>query len=79
MLKAVVAQLSQEYEKLFGKEQITKDIYGNSENPEERRKRFLFELNHSGKYYFFKEKLKLCVVRIVKEVTSASLLHLSSV
>ena len=33
----------------------------------ELRQAFLFELNSSGKYYSFKEKLKKSVVRIVKE------------
>jgi len=34
---------------------------------EERRKALLFKLNSEGKYWTYKERLKRCVVRIVKE------------
>jgi tetratricopeptide (TPR) repeat protein len=39
----------------------------NGSSATEVRQQFLFELNSSGKYFAFKEKLKKSVVRIVKE------------
>ena len=43
------------------------DAKGEGDTPAELRKRFFFELNSSGKYFTFKEKLKKSVVRVVKE------------
>ena len=37
------------------------------EDKEERRRALLFQLNSSGQYYVFKEKLKRAVVRLVRE------------
>ena len=37
---------------------------------EERRKMLLYKLNSEGKYWMYKERLKRCIVRIVKEIMS---------
>ncbi|KAL9654072.1 hypothetical protein ABK040_011616 [Willaertia magna] len=54
-LSAVVDILVNEYKTLLRKDSnVDRDT-------------FIFELNHSGKYFSFKERLKECVIQVVKE------------
>ncbi|PRP73508.1 hypothetical protein PROFUN_02517 [Planoprotostelium fungivorum] len=60
-IKKIINLLATEYTNLFGQQPTE------TETREERKKKFVFNLNHSGKYFVFKEKLKKAVVRIVRE------------
>lgn len=62
-IKSTVQVLATVYKELF-----KSDLHG-SKDPA-KKKKFLFELNQSGKYFALKERLKKSVVRIVKEVVS---------
>eukprot|EP00731_Ephydatia_muelleri_P033352 Em0028g27a len=59
--------LLQEYRDLFGEELTNGKWSNNKEAADNRRHRLLYQLNSSGKYYSFKEQLKLSVVKIVRE------------
>jgi len=62
---ALVAAMVGEWRALFP-DFDPEALYG-SDDKEERRRALLFQLNSSGQYYIFKEKLKRAVVRVVKE------------
>ncbi|KAJ8044742.1 Cilia- and flagella-associated protein 70 [Holothuria leucospilota] len=56
-----------EFRSLFDDQIQTNQLSSNSEALEERKRRLIYELNTSGKYFAFKEQLKHSVVKIVRE------------
>eukprot|EP00741_Cyanophora_paradoxa_P004400 tig00000802_g4271.t1 len=63
-IQAMVGELCDQYRRLFSP---VEKLAGAPAEAEERRRKLVFELNSSGKYFAFKEKLKKSVVRVVKE------------
>eukprot|EP00058_Branchiostoma_floridae_P027859 XP_002613350.1 hypothetical protein BRAFLDRAFT_118737 [Branchiostoma floridae] len=59
--------LLDEFRELFGEEFIPGQETPDPRRMEERRKKLIYELNTSGKYFAFKEQLKHAVVKIVRE------------
>ncbi|XP_066280246.1 cilia- and flagella-associated protein 70-like isoform X5 [Branchiostoma lanceolatum] len=59
--------LLDEFRELFGEEFIPGQETPDPRKLEERRKKLIYELNTSGKYFAFKEQLKHAVVKIVRE------------
>ncbi|XP_072032330.1 cilia- and flagella-associated protein 70-like isoform X2 [Amphiura filiformis] len=57
----------EEFRGLFGDELDDGKLPQGNEAAEERRRKLMFELNTSGKYFAFKEQLKHSVVKIVRE------------
>ncbi|XP_070577266.1 cilia- and flagella-associated protein 70-like isoform X4 [Ptychodera flava] len=57
----------EEFRSLFADQLIQGDLPSGSEPSDERRRKLLYELNTSGKYFAFKEQLKHSVVKIVRE------------
>ncbi|XP_077996402.1 cilia- and flagella-associated protein 70-like isoform X2 [Glandiceps talaboti] len=57
----------EEFRGLFADQLIQGDLPGGTESSDERRRKLLYELNTSGKYFAFKEQLKHSVVKIVRE------------
>lgn len=49
------------------KEELTSDEVPNPTIMEDRKRKLLYELNNSGKYFTYKERLKHAVVKIVRE------------
>jgi hypothetical protein len=62
---AIVQSMVAEWRQLFP--DFDANAIYSTEDKEERRRTLLFNLNSSGQYYIFKEKLKRSVVRLVKE------------
>ena len=58
--------------------QITQDLYG-SKDKLERKKKLVGELNYTGKYFLWKEKLKKSVVRLVQEVCNFFILFTTEI
>ncbi|CAF0848612.1 unnamed protein product [Didymodactylos carnosus] len=61
-IKNVAGLVLEEYRKLCG-EDSTSDVMPN----DQKRRKLLYELNSTGKYFAFKEQLKHSVVKIVRE------------
>ncbi|KAK3728400.1 hypothetical protein QZH41_017640 [Actinostola sp. cb2023] len=52
---------------MFGEQLMDSDIQVSNEAMDHRRRKFLYELNTSGKYFAFKEQMKLSVIKLVRE------------
>ncbi|XP_006887628.1 PREDICTED: tetratricopeptide repeat protein 18-like [Elephantulus edwardii] len=66
-IKNISRAILDEYHRMFGKEVARLDNEIDSETLEEQKCQLNYELNSSGKYFAFKERLKHAVVKIVRE------------
>ena len=57
----------EEFRSMFGEQMANYELPHSAEAAADRRRQLLYELNTSGKYYQFKEQLKLSVVKLVRE------------
>ena len=65
-VEGIIMELADEYHALF-MSQGSSDVTLEAGAVDERRQRAIFELNKSGRYYDFKERLKKSTMRIVRE------------
>ena len=65
-VEGIIMELADEYHALF-MNKGTSDVTLEAGAVDERRQRAIFELNKSGRYYDFKERLKKSTLRIVRE------------
>jgi hypothetical protein len=67
-VKSIVASLIEDYRMSMIENDDQQDGLTNKEDDiEQRRRKLLYELNSSGKYFAFKEQLKNSVIKIVRE------------
>ncbi|XP_032222365.2 cilia- and flagella-associated protein 70 [Nematostella vectensis] len=63
----IANSLLEEFRQMFGGDLMKGSLPENNEAINHRRRKFLYELNTSGKYFALKEQLKHSVVKIVRE------------
>ncbi|KNC51493.1 tetratricopeptide repeat domain 18 [Thecamonas trahens ATCC 50062] len=66
-IEAATDALVETYRKLYGEQLLNGEFSNAPEAVEERKARFIYELNSNGAYFGLKEQLKAPVVRIVRE------------
>ncbi|XP_031552846.1 cilia- and flagella-associated protein 70-like [Actinia tenebrosa] len=59
--------LLEEFRQMFGNDLMGGDFQETNETADHRRRKIIYELNTSGKYFAFKEQLKLSVIKLVRE------------
>lgn len=66
-LTTVANSLLEEFRQMYGDDLMKGDLPQSNDAMDQRRQKFLYELNTSGKYFAFKEQLKNSVIKIVRE------------
>ncbi|XP_022809680.1 cilia- and flagella-associated protein 70-like [Stylophora pistillata] len=66
-LTAVANSLLEEFRQMYGDDLLKGSLPQSNDAMDQRRQKFLYELNTSGKYFAFKEQLKNSVIKIVRE------------
>ncbi|XP_015774260.1 PREDICTED: cilia- and flagella-associated protein 70-like [Acropora digitifera] len=66
-LTTVANSLLEEFRQMYGDDLMKGNLPLSSDAMDQRRQKFLYELNTSGKYFAFKEQLKNSVIKIVRE------------
>ncbi|XP_068751299.1 cilia- and flagella-associated protein 70-like [Montipora capricornis] len=66
-LTTVANSLLEEFRQMYGDDLMKGNLPQSNDAMDQRRQKFLYELNTSGKYFAFKEQLKNSVIKIVRE------------
>ncbi|XP_074628391.1 cilia- and flagella-associated protein 70-like isoform X2 [Acropora palmata] len=66
-LTTVANSLLEEFRQMYGDDLMKGNLPLSNDAMDQRRQKFLYELNTSGKYFAFKEQLKNSVIKIVRE------------
>lgn len=66
-LTTVANSLLEEFRQMYGEDLMKGNLPQSNDAMDQRRQKFLYELNTSGKYFAFKEQLKNSVIKIVRE------------
>lgn len=66
-LTTVANSLLEEFRQMYGDDLLKGSLPQSNDAMDQRRQKFLYELNTSGKYFAFKEQLKNSVIKIVRE------------
>ncbi|XP_015777897.1 PREDICTED: cilia- and flagella-associated protein 70-like, partial [Acropora digitifera] len=66
-LTTVANSLLEEFRQMYGDDLMKGNLPLSNDAMDQRRQKFLYELNTSGKYFAFKEQLKISVIKIVNQ------------
>lgn len=66
-LTIVANSLLEEFRQMYGDDLMKGNLPQSNDAMDQRRQKFLYDLNTSGKYFAFKEQLKNSVIKIVRE------------